>query len=97
MEGPLATLFGIVLGWRSNQRWLALPIFSQTMMLLHSLQGFYPLLPILRRMGFRTEQEISTERYAIKAQRGDFERVRRADPANRADEAFTAAQPGPRP
>ena len=97
VEGPLATLLGIVLGWRLNQRWLALPIFSQTMMLLHSLQGFYPLLPILRRMGFRTEQEISAERYAIKAQRGDFEHVRRADPANRANAAFIAAQPGTHP
>jgi hypothetical protein len=94
VEAPLATLVGIVLGWRANERWLALPFFSQSMMLLHSLHGFYPLLPMLRRMGFRTEQEISAERYAIKVQRGDFERVRGAAPANRADEAFAAAQPG---
>jgi hypothetical protein len=93
VEAPLATLLGIALGWRVNQRWLALPLFSQSMMLLHALQGFYPLLPLLRRMGFRTEQEISAERYAIKVQRGDFESISKVDPPKRAQEAFAAADP----
>ncbi|WP_231602749.1 hypothetical protein [Neorhodopirellula pilleata] len=29
----------------------------------------------MRRMGFRTSAEINEERYALKALRGDFERI----------------------
>jgi hypothetical protein len=94
LEGPLTTLTGVLLAWRKDRRWLALPLFAQSMMLLHALQGFYPMLPLFRRMGLRTEQEISSERYALKLLRGDFERVSRSEPpAARADVAFEAAQP----
>jgi hypothetical protein len=94
LEGPLTTLTGVLLAWRKDPRWIALPLFAQSMMLLHALQGFYPMLPLFRRMGLRTEQEISSERYALKLMRGDFERVARSEtPAARADVAFEAAQP----
>jgi hypothetical protein len=94
LEGPLTTLTGVLLAWRKDPRWLALPLFAQSMMLLHALQGFYPMLPLFRRMGLRTEQEISSERYALKLMRGDFERVpSTGSPAARADVAFEAAQP----
>lgn len=39
----------------------------------HAIQGWCPPLPILRRLGFRTAEEINQERYALKALRGDFE------------------------
>jgi hypothetical protein len=45
------------------------------MMLLHSLQGFYPMLPLFRRLGLRTDNEIAKERFAIKALRGDFQQI----------------------
>jgi hypothetical protein len=38
----------------------------------HALQGWCPPVPVLRRLGFRTMREIDTERYALKAIRGDF-------------------------
>ena len=65
------------------------------MVFLHAVQGWYPLLPLFRRMGIRTETEIATERYALKAIRGDFRAGgrRRAMPRRRADRAFEAAQP----
>ena len=31
--------------------------------------------PVLRRLGFRTEHEIEQERYALKAMRGDFQKL----------------------
>ncbi|HET9451063.1 MAG TPA: hypothetical protein VFO83_09290 [Aggregicoccus sp.] len=94
VEGPLTTLTGILLAWRKDPRWLARPLFAQSMMVLHAVRGSYPMLPLFRRMGMRTEQEISTERYAVKVMRGDFERVPRDEaPAARADVAFEAAQP----
>jgi hypothetical protein len=32
-------------------------------------------LPVLRRLGIRTADEINKERYALKALRGDFKRL----------------------
>lgn len=94
-EAPTMTLSGIALGALLGRKWLVLPLFAQSMVLLHAVQGFYPLLPIFRRMGFRTTKEIAAERYALKAIRGDFQRVEHADGRSpqRADQAFEAAQP----
>ena len=44
----------------------------------HAVQGWCPPVPILRRMGFRTADEINRERYALKALRGDFQPVQAA-------------------
>ncbi|WP_064713758.1 hypothetical protein [Rhizobium bangladeshense] len=38
-----------------------------------TIQGCWPPLPILRRVGFRTAEEIKEEHYVLKALRGDFE------------------------
>lgn len=98
VEAPTMTLTGVLLGAFVSRKWLAIPIFAQSMMLVHAVQGFYPLLPLFRRMRLRTEQEIGTERYALKALRGDFERLEgdgsaQRSPDERADQAFDAAQP----
>jgi hypothetical protein len=41
----------------------------------HALSGWCPPLPVLRRLGFRTQYEIEQERYALKALRGDFQEL----------------------
>ena len=92
-EAPTMTLAGILLSALRGRKWLILPLFAQSMVLLHAIQGFYPLLPIFRRMGFRTTREIAAERYALKAIRGDFQRVAEGEGLQRADQAFAAAQP----
>jgi len=63
---------GIMLGAAVDKRWLALPAFVAAFLFQHAIQGWCPPLPILRQMGFRTAREIDTERYALKALRGDF-------------------------
>ena len=50
-----------------------LPAVVAGFLLQHALQGWCPPIPILRRLGFRTQTEIEEERYALKAIRGDFE------------------------
>ncbi len=71
------TLIGLMLAATSkNPKWLALPFAVQAFLLQHALQGWCPPLPILRRLGFRTAEEINRERYALKALRGDFEDAR---------------------
>jgi hypothetical protein len=72
VEAPTMTITGLLLGVLVNRKWLVIPLFAQCMVFLHSVQGWYPLLPVFRRMGIRTEREIAIERYALKTLRGDF-------------------------
>lgn len=77
MEAEAATmgLMGIALAVFIDRRFLFLPGFVAAMGLLHALQGWYPLMPIFRRIGIRSQDEIDRERYAMKALRGDFDAV----------------------
>jgi hypothetical protein len=52
---------------RGRPRLLAFPAVVQGFLLLHALQGWCPPLPLLRRLGFRTQQEIERERYTLRA------------------------------
>jgi len=74
LEANAATLAftGVALAYTVDRRWLALPALVSAFLLQHAVQGWCPPLPILRRLGFRTAREIDTERYALKALRGDF-------------------------
>ena len=71
-EAPVMGLTGLALGVSVNRKFLALPAFVASMVLLHAVQGWYPLLPVFRRMGFRSRQEIDREKFALKTLRGDF-------------------------
>ncbi|WP_211097000.1 hypothetical protein [Neolewinella litorea] len=66
------TLAGLVLGYTIDRRWLLLSAGVATFLLQHGIQGWCPPLVALRKMGFRTRQEIDWERTALKAVRGDF-------------------------
>lgn len=77
-EAPVMTLTGLLLGMTVSRKFLILPLFAQSMVLLHALQGWYPLLPVFRGLGVRTQSEIARERYALKALRGDFDSARQA-------------------
>ncbi|PVE23622.1 hypothetical protein DC522_15135 [Microvirga sp. KLBC 81] len=74
LEANASTLAftGVVLGAALDKRWLALPALVTAFLFQHAVQGWCPPLPLLRRLGFRTAREIDTERYALKALRGDF-------------------------
>jgi hypothetical protein len=93
VEAPLAILAGIGLGLAIHRRFLLLSGVAAGMLLLHSLQGWYPLLPVLRRLGFRTTREIAGEIYALKAARGDFDHLNQATShGDRARLAYEAAE-----
>jgi len=49
-----------------------LPTVVLSFLLLHAIQGWCPPVPVLRRLGIRTREEIDRERYALKALAGDF-------------------------
>lgn len=69
---------GVVLGCTIGRRWFALPALVSAFLFQHAVQGWCPPLPLLRRMGFRTTEEIDQERYALKALRGDFDPIAKA-------------------
>jgi hypothetical protein len=80
---------GVALGSMGNRKWFALPALVTAFLFQHAIQGWCPPIPILRQLGFRTANEISKERTALKALRGDFDRV--AGSPNKAEAALQAA------
>jgi hypothetical protein len=81
LEAEAATmgLLGLALAVRIHPRFLILPGVVASMVFLHAIQGWYPLLPLFRRIGIRSQDEIDRERYALKALRGDFRAVPESD------------------
>jgi hypothetical protein len=77
---------GLVLGATVNKKWLMVPGVVLPFLFQHAIQGWCPPLPVLRRIGFRTREEIDREKYALKALRGDFE------PASDSGSALRAAE-----
>lgn len=70
-----ACLVGVALGTFVDRRFYFFPALVGGFLLLHAVQGWCPPLPILRRLGVRTQSEIDREKYALKALRGDFRDV----------------------
>lgn len=93
--GSLAAVAGLLLGRRDGGRWRVLSGVAAGLMLQHGLLGFGPLARVVRALGgVRTRREIDLEKFALKALRGDFERIPRSDggPLARANAALVAAQ-----
>lgn len=64
LESNAATLslIGVGLAATVNRKWLILPAVVTGFLLQHAIQGWCPPLPMLRRLGFRTQTEIEEER-----------------------------------
>ncbi|MFT3848271.1 MAG: hypothetical protein QM739_06200 [Propionivibrio sp.] len=69
------SLLGFALGFRRDRRYLLLPVIVSAFLLQHALQGWCPPLPLLRRLGVRTANEIEQERQML------LQAVREALPA----------------
>ena len=68
----LASLLG---GLAGNKKCLLVTGTVLSFLLLHSIRGWCPPVPLLRRMGVRTRREIDRELFALKVLRGDFQTV----------------------
>lgn len=75
-EAPLMIGLGIALGLTRGRKWFGLSAMAASMVILHGVQGWYPLLPIFRRLGVRSQNEIEEERAALRILRGDHEAYR---------------------
>jgi hypothetical protein len=72
MNASTLAFMGLMLGVTRNRKWLFIPGVVLPFLFQHAVQGWCPPLPILRRLGVRSRQEIDREKYALKALRGDF-------------------------
>ena len=68
----MMAIAGLGLGAAVSRKFLVLPAFVFSMVALHGIQGWYPMIPLFRRMGFRSRKEIDREKFAMKGLRGDF-------------------------
>jgi hypothetical protein len=73
---PSFSLFGLTMGILGSKKWLIIPLVVQGFFLQHAIQGWCPPIPVLRRLGIRTTEEINYERNALKAIRGDYRDIR---------------------
>ncbi|MFW5925676.1 MAG: YgaP family membrane protein [Myxococcota bacterium] len=91
-DGAVLGLAGVALTAITHKPWWLLSAAVSAVLLQYGLRGWCPPLPALRRLGFRTAEEIAAERYALRTLRGDFEHVGRdrGDPDTLAREALEA-------
>jgi hypothetical protein len=56
----------LMAGIYRNRKFLALPAIQLPFLLWHAVEGWCPPLPLFRRMGFRTRQEIEAEKMELR-------------------------------
>lgn len=64
-------LISSILGLKKSKAFL-IPGLISFFLLQHAVQGWCPPLPVIRKLGVRTADEINQERTALKMMRGDF-------------------------
>ena len=83
---------GLALGAMLNKKFLLIPAVVLPFLFQHAVQGWCPPMPV-SALGVRTREEIGAEKYALKALRGDFDRVPKAPGSqDRAHRAYEAAR-----
>ena len=95
IEAATMGLMGLALGVFVRQQFLALTAVVASAVLVQATTGRYPLMPLFRRLGLRTAKEISRERYALKALRGDFAGMESTEAAAAALAGEQPAEPRP--
>ncbi len=75
VNASVLALTGLGAGTFVDRRFLAVPAVVLAFLLQHGVQGWCPPLPVFRRLGYRSRQEIDAEKYALKVLRGDFDAV----------------------
>lgn len=68
-----AVVVGCVLGATVDRKWFVLPAVVGAFLVQHALQGWCPPLPVFRRLGVRTAEEIESERKLLRQSLHDCE------------------------
>ena len=91
LEANAATIIFVstILGIYTSRYWFILVGIVSFFLLQHAVQGWCPPLPVIRRLGVRSPEEIAEEKTAIKFLRGDFTSL-----SNKPKEIMEAAKKG---
>ncbi len=65
----------MLLGVLGSKKWWLVTTAALGFLGNHAVSGWCPSAALFRRLGFRTRQEIDSEKYALKALRGDFDEL----------------------
>jgi hypothetical protein len=68
-------IFGLVMGLIGSRVWRVLSWISMPLLFLYGQDKWRPSDGILKSLGLRSRKEIDEEKYALKALRGDFQKV----------------------
>ncbi len=82
LESNAATLilFSSLMGLCGRRRWSFLSGIVSSFLLLHAVFGWCPPLPIIRKLGIRTSEEIFHESMVMRYSRGDFCDISKENP-----------------
>jgi hypothetical protein len=72
VNASMLALTGLMLGLTRHRKWFLLPGIVLSFLLQHGVQGWCPPIPILRRLGIRTRNEIDREKYALRKATGEM-------------------------
>lgn len=72
VNASLLILLSSYMGIKMSRFWFLMTGTVAALMLSHAFYGWCPPLPIIRKWGVRTSEEISAEKTALKIMRGDF-------------------------
>lgn len=87
LNAAAITIISSYLGVRTGRLWFLLTGAAAVFMLQHAFWGWCPVMPLIRKMGVRTIDEINNEKAALKLFRGDFKAG-----VTTAEEALTAVE-----
>jgi hypothetical protein len=71
-DAALMIMITTFLGLRHNRGWLLLTTAISLSLFSHALLGWCPSVPLIRKIGIRTSEEIYNEKTVLKMIRGDF-------------------------
>jgi hypothetical protein len=72
VNAALLVFLSSYLGIKTSRVWFLLTGAVSVFMLQHAFFGWCPPLPLIRKWGVRTADEIHSEKTALKVMRGDF-------------------------
>jgi hypothetical protein len=67
-------IISTILGLTSRRCWFILTGAVGAFLMQHAISGWCPPLPIVRKLGIRTSEEISNDKVVLKILRGDFDK-----------------------
>jgi hypothetical protein len=72
LNAAVISVTGALLGAFVNKKWFALSALAGFVLAEQAITGWSPPAAIMQKLGKRTRDEISRERFGLKAMKGDF-------------------------